>query len=75
LSQDIADKSSKAIQNLLNNIPRHEIDSPAFRTAVTIEDLVLETMRPLMKEWLDSNLEIIVRDIVEKEIRKIIPRD
>lgn len=75
LSQEIADKSSKAIQNLLNNIPRPDIDSPAFRTANTIEDLVLEILKPMMKEWLDKNLEVIVRDIVEREIRKIIPRE
>jgi cell pole-organizing protein PopZ len=75
LSQDIADKSSKAIQNLLNNIPRPDIDSPAFRSANTLEDLVLEILKPMMKEWLDNNLEVIVRDIVEREIRKIIPRE
>lgn len=75
LSQDIADKSSKAIQNLLNNIPRPDLDSPAFRSANTLEDLVLEILKPMMKEWLDNNLEVIVRDIVEREIRKIIPRE
>lgn len=75
LSQDIAEKSSKAIQNLLNNIPRPDIDSPAFRSAVTIEDLVLETLKPMLREWLDKNLETLVRDIVEREIRKIIPRE
>jgi cell pole-organizing protein PopZ len=75
LSEAIAERSSKAIQNLLNNIPRPSIDSPAFRSAVTVEDIVLETIRPMLKEWLDKNLEIIVRDIVEREIKKIIPRD
>ncbi len=75
LSQDIAARSSKAIQGLLNNLPKPAIDSPAFRNAITIEDLVMETMKPLLKEWLDSNLETIVRDIVEREIRKLIPRE
>jgi cell pole-organizing protein PopZ len=36
---------------------------------------VLEILKPMMKEWLDNNLEVIVRDIVEREIRKIIPRE
>ena len=75
LSEDIANKSSKAIQNLLNNIPRPDVDSPAFRSAVTLEDIAMEMIRPMLKEWLDKNLEVIVRDIVEKEIKKIIPRD
>ncbi len=75
LSDDIANKSSKAIQNLLNNIPRPDIDSPAFRSATTLEDVVIEMVKPMLKEWLDKNLEVVVRDIVEKEIKKIIPRD
>jgi cell pole-organizing protein PopZ len=75
LSEDIANKSSKAIQNLLNNIPRPDIDSPAFRSAITLEDVVMEMIKPMLKEWLDNNLEAIVRDIVEKEIKKIIQRD
>ncbi len=75
LSQDIAEKSSRAIQNLIDSVPRTSIDSPAFRSAVTLEDMALETIRPLLKEWLDKNLETIVRDIVEREIKKIIPRD
>ncbi len=75
LSEDIAAKSSKAIQSLLNNIPRPDISSPAFRSAVTLEDIVHETMKPLLKEWLDQNLETIVRDIVEREIKKIMPRE
>jgi uncharacterized protein len=75
LSEEIADKSSKAIQNLLNNIPRPDISSPAFRSATTVEDVVVEMMKPMLKEWLDKNLEAIVRDIVDKEIKKIIPRD
>ncbi len=75
LSEEIAAKSSKAIQSLLNNIPRPDINSPAFRSAITLEDIVHETMKPLLKEWLDQNLEVIVRDIVEREIKKIMPRE
>lgn len=75
LSEDIAAKSSKAIQSLLNNIPRPDISSPAFRSAITLEDIATESIRPMLKEWLDQNLETIVRDIVEREIKKIMPRE
>ncbi len=75
LSQDIAAKSSKAIQSLLNSVPRPQIDSPAFRSANTLEDLAMEMIKPLLKEWLDKNLEVIVREIVEREIKKIMPRE
>ena len=31
-------------------------------------------MRPLVKEWLDSNLPRIVEKVVSEEIRKMVPK-
>ncbi len=65
--------------NVLKNIP----DSPVagfvasgvgFRSGTTIEDLVLEALRPMLKEWLDANLAGLVTSLVEKEIRKLSAR-
>ncbi len=75
LSKEKADISSQAIKELMHNIQRPKVDSPEFRGGFTVEDLVSETLKPLLKQWLDTNLEIIVRDVVEREIRKIIPRE
>lgn len=75
LSAEMAQKSHLAIQNLLNNIPKPEILSPAMRNGTTIEDIVVESMKPLLKEWLDQNLETLVRDIVEREIKKLVPHE
>ncbi len=38
----------------------------------TVEDLVVEMIRPLLREWLDRNLPILVERIVQKEIRKLV---
>ena len=51
--------------------PAPKIDSPAFRSGVTVEDLVMESLRPMLKDWLDSNLPSIVEHLVEKEIKRI----
>jgi uncharacterized protein len=37
----------------------------------TVESMVQELLRPLLKEWLDRNLPILVERVVQKEIRKI----
>ncbi|MFY9287009.1 MAG: DUF2497 domain-containing protein [Alphaproteobacteria bacterium] len=37
----------------------------------TLEDMVLELMRPLLKEWLDQNLPGTVDRLVQKEIERI----
>lgn len=48
------------------------IESQAFRSGVTVEDLVVEALRPMLKEWLDGNLPTIVEHIVQKEVRKLV---
>ncbi|MBV8061326.1 MAG: DUF2497 domain-containing protein [Alphaproteobacteria bacterium] len=42
--------------------------------ARTLEDMVIELMRPLLKEWLDQNLPAIVDRLVQKEIERIARR-
>ncbi|HEU5046276.1 MAG TPA: DUF2497 domain-containing protein [Rickettsiales bacterium] len=48
------------------------IPSPALRSGNTVEDLVIEALRPMLKDWLDTNLPVIVQKIVEKEIKRIV---
>lgn len=48
------------------------IPSPQLRNGNTVEDLVLEALRPMLKDWLDKNLPVIVQKIVEKEIKRIV---
>ena len=37
----------------------------------TLEGLVKELLRPMIKEWLDANLPSIVEDKVEAEVQRI----
>ena len=45
--------------------------SAHFRSGDTLEDLVVEMLKPMMKDWLDQNLPHLVREVVEKEVRKL----
>jgi cell pole-organizing protein PopZ len=40
----------------------------------TIADLVREEIRPLLKDWLDSNLPPLVERLVRAEIERVISR-
>ena len=40
----------------------------------TIEALVRELMRPMLKDWLDHNLPAIVERIVEREVKRVAER-
>ena len=44
----------------------------AFRSGTTVEDIIIETMRPILKNWLESNLPGMVESIVEREIERIV---
>lgn len=43
----------------------------AFRSGTTVEDLTMELLKPLMKQWLDVNLPPLVERLVEQEIRRL----
>jgi hypothetical protein len=42
-----------------------------FRSGTTVEDLVLEALKPELKNWLNANLPQMVERLVSKEIKKI----
>ena len=44
------------------------------RGGPTIEDLVREEVRPLLKAWLDANLPPVVERLVRAEIERVVGR-
>lgn len=73
---DVATKqSSYPLKELVNSIHDKPVPSPYTRTGTSLEDLVIEAMKPFLAEWLNENLPIIVKKIVAKEIKRIIPKD
>ena len=48
--------------------------TPFGNGARTLEEMVLELMRPMLKSWLDQNLPPIVERLVQKEVERIARR-
>lgn len=76
VSDKTASASAAAMRSLMNQPkeemkPMPKIDSPSFRSGNTVEDLMMEAMRPMLKAWLDANLQPIVEHLVEREVRRI----
>lgn len=42
-----------------------------FRSGTTVEDLTMELLKPLMKQWLETNLPPIVERLVAQEIKRL----
>lgn len=48
--------------------------SPVYRGGPSIEDVVREELRPLLKEWLDAHLPPLVERLVRAEIERVVGR-
>lgn len=76
VSDEAATAAAAALKPIVDNtqkdlsVPR--VSSPQLRNGNTVEDLMLEALRPMLKSWLDENLPLIVQKIVEKEVKRII---
>lgn len=69
-----AEAALKTLSEVVQKASAPKIDSVAFRNGDTVEDLVTTMMKPILKEWLDTNLPKLVQSIVEKEIKRLMPQ-
>lgn len=73
----ISNKSVIETTNVLQNLSdviEGEISKNTTKIK-TIEDLVVEMIRPQLSGWLDKNLPSLVKELVEKEIQRLMPED
>lgn len=75
ISKEVASESSKVLMDLVKAVEKPSSDGLKFRNGTTLEQLVIELIKPDLSKWLDENLPNIVKHVVEKEIRKLIPKD
>ncbi len=73
LSNEAAAATAAALKKVSTPAPRPVVETPSipFRSGQTVEDLVVESLKPMLKAWLDANLPPMVERIVEREIRKL----
>ncbi len=77
VSTDAADAASKPFADLARVAEPEPAPAtgPTFGdSGRTVEDLVMELMRPMLREWLDDNLPTLVDRLVQKEIRHLVRR-
>ena len=68
LSAQNAKRAEESLKALLKSVPKPHVDSPALRSGQTLEDLVVESLKPMMSRLAEPvNLPIIVQQMVEKK--------
>ncbi len=75
IKNEVADKSSDSLKQFVNSIPKPHVESVYTRGGTSLEDLVVEALKPYLAEWLNKNLPTLVKQIVTKEIKKLVPRE
>jgi cell pole-organizing protein PopZ len=62
LSREATAAIGSAFNTLTETVRKHE---------PTLEDVVRETLRPMLKSWLDENLTRVVEQMVQVEIERV----
>lgn len=75
LSDPAAEAASTSFAALASTIQSERMALPAHMPlgdgTRTLEDMVVESLRPMLKDWLDQNLPQIVERLVQREIQRI----
>ena len=68
-----ADAARQSLEPLCAGVTPDAAPAPAsaLPAARTMEDVVLDALRPMLKDWLDTNLPPLVEAMVAKEISRI----
>ncbi len=68
IAEQTAAAASKAFMNLSQTV---QVSDGRGRT---LEDMVIEMLKPMIKDWLDANLPQIVEEKVEEEVQRLARR-
>lgn len=71
VSDDTADAAVASLARLLANNMSVERELPGRPGNVTLEDMTREVLKPLLRQWLDQNLQHIIEKMVAREIERL----
>ena len=71
LGAEPAGSATGSLASLVQAVDRAHGGTPLGDANRTIEDLVKEVMRPMIREWLDENLPGLVERLVRREIERL----
>ena len=71
ISASTFQETAESLRNFADKA-KHAVKNVQTHKALTIDKMVEQMMRPQLKEWLDNNLPNLVKELVEKEIKRLI---
>ena len=73
----VSGRTAQASTDVLSDLARAILDQREMGLGnkdLTLESMVREMLRPLLREWLDRNLPFLIERLVKKEIDKMVNR-
>ncbi|HER25733.1 MAG TPA: DUF2497 domain-containing protein, partial [Rhodospirillales bacterium] len=73
----LSGSAAQASTDVLSELARAILDRREMGLGdkdVTLESMIREMLRPLLREWLDRNLPFLIERLVKKEIDKMVNR-
>ena len=71
----VSDRVAEEAKDSLKDFAAKAQGSKKSNIYHTIDDLMIDTVKQEIKTWMNANLPTIVKQIVEKEIKRLIPKD
>lgn len=71
VSDEVAEEAKDALKDFVIKAK----ESNKYNPSITIDALVADAIKQEIKIWMNANLPTIVRQIVEKEVRRLTPKD
>lgn len=72
ISDNVYSETKKMVGKLKKKMDDHNNPSDIGGKDENIEEFMVKIMKPMLKEWLDENLPKLVKNIVQKEIKKLV---
>ncbi len=72
LSGEAQNATTSSLAELMRTLTERQ--TQIYRSGPTLEDIVRDEMRPIIKSWLDSNLPPMVERLVRDEIERVVNR-
>ncbi len=71
VAPEAAAAAASSVGSLLTKLAEQRA-MPVYRNGPTLEDIVREEIRPMLKEWLDTHIPTIVERLVRAEIERVV---
>ena len=68
VNKDIVESTSREISGLLKQLNK----SSEMKSGISMESFVLKALEPKIAEWLNENIERLVTEIVQDEVKRIL---